>query len=453
MATTSLWHIKGDIRKLISYVENEKKTVLSSGENLGLDNVIAYDTNMAKTAERKFVTGINCLPSIAAKEMIITKLQFGKTDGRIAYHGYQSFLPCEVSPDIAHEIGIKYAKAMWGDRFQVIVSTHLDKEHIHNHFCLNSVSFIDGGKYDRSKAEYIRMRKVSDGLCREYGLSVIEEPRKHTPRQIYCAEKRKESTLYNIIRADIDEAIGASITDKQFFAVMKNKGYVFNFDPNRKYHTLRAPGMQHNVRLKTLGTNYTKDAIYQRILENRFPNYKLHRPMPIRRRYCQVHHPLKNKIGGIYGLYLHYCFLLGILPKGKPSRKPHAVLRAERRKVEKSLAQLYLIRENKIASVDDLNAFVYSHTTALIELESQRTKIINKLRRAIDPDVIADLKNHRALLTDKMKPIRIDINTAKTIISRIDEIHSSIARAHEHNERMRLLETQTITKGQREHGR
>ena len=79
--------------------------------------------------------------------MILTKKRYGKTDGYIAWHGYQSFKPEEVTPQLAHEIGVKLAKEMWGDRFEIIVTTHLDKGHLHCHFCFNSVSFRDGGKY------------------------------------------------------------------------------------------------------------------------------------------------------------------------------------------------------------------------------------------------------------------------------------------------------------------
>ena len=87
---------------------------------------------MADCAVVPYVSGINLSPNIARDQMVMTKLQFGKTDKILAYHGYQSFLPGEVTPDIAHEIGVKLAERLWGDRFQVLVTTHLDHEHIHN---------------------------------------------------------------------------------------------------------------------------------------------------------------------------------------------------------------------------------------------------------------------------------------------------------------------------------
>lgn len=161
MATTSLWHIKGNLRDLIDYVENTSKTKLNSGMQ-NFVNVFSYDTNPNKTNNKEFVTAINCLKEIALQQMIMTKQQFNKTDKYIAWHGYQSFKPDEVTPELCHELGVKLAKQMWGDRFQVILSTHLDKEHLHNHFCFNSVSFLDGKKYNYSKSEMQRLRDTSD---------------------------------------------------------------------------------------------------------------------------------------------------------------------------------------------------------------------------------------------------------------------------------------------------
>lgn len=178
MATTSLWHIKGRLKDLIDYVENPEKT-LSKDKNLqDFYNIFSYVSRPEATENGEYVSAINCLKEIALQQMILTKKQYGKDDGYIAWHGYQSFKPDEVTPKQAHEIGLKLAEEMWSDRFQIIVTTHLDKDHIHNHFALNSVSFLDGGKYNYSNSERQRLRDVSDHICREHGLSVIKNPAK-----------------------------------------------------------------------------------------------------------------------------------------------------------------------------------------------------------------------------------------------------------------------------------
>jgi len=147
MATTSIWPISGNIQTVIKYVLNPDKTDtrnLSESDIQSLKDVMDYAVNPDKTERQHLVSGINCVPAIAREQMLITKKRFSKLDGRTAYHAYQSFSPGETTPDQAHQIGMEFAQQLWGDRFQVVVATHIDKSHIHNHFVINSVSFMDG---------------------------------------------------------------------------------------------------------------------------------------------------------------------------------------------------------------------------------------------------------------------------------------------------------------------
>ena len=131
---------------------------------------------------KQLVTGIHCAPATVRQEMQAVKKRFGKERGIIAYHGYQSFAPGECTPEQAHEIGVKLARQLWGERYQVLVATHLDREnHLHSHFVINTVSFVDGKKFYRSGQDYRAMREASDALCREYGLSVLEKPKPGKP--------------------------------------------------------------------------------------------------------------------------------------------------------------------------------------------------------------------------------------------------------------------------------
>ncbi len=171
MATTSIWRVRGWLGKVVIYVENPDKTSnpafvaqkdLSDRQVQGLSDVIDYAANSKKTQAadeqsevlRSFVSGVNCHPNTARDEMIAVKKRFGKEDGTVAYHGYQSFAPGEATPEIAHEIGLNLAQRLWGERYQVLVTTHLDKaNHLHNHFVLNTVSFVDRIKYHRTAQE------------------------------------------------------------------------------------------------------------------------------------------------------------------------------------------------------------------------------------------------------------------------------------------------------------
>ena len=135
MATTKLWHIKGRLKDLLAYVENPEKTIAETPDLQPLWDVLSYVQRPAATKKGEYVTAVNCLKEIALQQMIQTKKRFGKEDKYIAWHGYQSFRPGEVTPELCHEIGVRLAKEMWGDRFQIIVTTHMDKGHLHNHFC------------------------------------------------------------------------------------------------------------------------------------------------------------------------------------------------------------------------------------------------------------------------------------------------------------------------------
>ena len=135
MATTSLWHIEGRLKDLIAYAENPEKTVANNPSLQPLWEIMSYVSRHEATEQGEYVSTINCLKEIALQQMILTKKQYGKENGYIAWHGYQSFKPDEVTAKEAHEIGLQTAREMWGDKYQIIVTTHLDKDHLHNHFC------------------------------------------------------------------------------------------------------------------------------------------------------------------------------------------------------------------------------------------------------------------------------------------------------------------------------
>lgn len=185
MATTSIWRVNGWLGKVLIYIENPDKTEnpaayekqgMDGKEAQGLSDVIEYAVQQKKTGKiavddedvpvmQRFVSGVNCSPTTARDEMIAVKKRFGKEEGTVAYHGYQSFAPGEATPEMAHEIGLKLAKALWGEKYQVLVATHLDKaHHLHNHFVVNTVSFLDGIKYHRTEKDYFDMQRESDRL-------------------------------------------------------------------------------------------------------------------------------------------------------------------------------------------------------------------------------------------------------------------------------------------------
>ena len=428
MATTKLWHIQGRLKDLVDYVENPEKTVKQGLQDFF--NVFSYTRNPDKTAGGQFVTAINCQKDIALQQMILTKQRYGKEDGYIAWHGYQSFKPGEVTPEHCHALGVELAKQMWGDRFQVIVTTHLDKEHLHNHFCINSVSFKDGGKYNFSKKELKRLRDTSDRLCRENGLSVVERPRKAPSRQVWLDEQAGKPTRYNIYWADVQQAIDSSITSRGMVQYLRGRGYIVDSTgPNLK---IRLPQYPHFTRLDTLNPQWTNQGIehliYDRddlISSRSKPPRKPDIPDWLR----DAYQPQKRTTK-IYRLYLYYCYQLGILPKGTTYHPVSPQLRADLRHLDDIDRQTRYLASRKIETVEELLADRSKKEAQLESLVDQRTKLQNKIRR-VSPEQKILLRKEKAEVTAKITALRKDIRDSKKIEQRSLEIQDTLDRAFE----------------------
>lgn len=286
----------------MDYAKNPAKTAnpkWGQGELQALADVVSYAMDQAKTkntleslgiseesgAQRQYlVSGVNCDPATARDAMQITKRRFCKEGGIIAYHAYQSFKPGEVTPELAHLIGLKLAERLWGERFEVIVATHINTGVVHNHFVLNSVSFMDGKRYYDNKATYAALRRASDELCREHSLSVITQPMgraKHYAE--WKAENEGKPTWRSAIREDVDKAVAASMTWQAFLFRLRSLGYDVKAS-GVKHVAVKPPGKERFVRLRSLGENYTEEAIRQRILKQRAPSRPtVRKPATVRR--------------------------------------------------------------------------------------------------------------------------------------------------------------------------
>ena len=397
MATTSIWSVKGWLGKVVIYVENPEKTTApeiaklpgyetqKEGEVQSLSDVIAYAVNEEKTRRKgkkgegelvsetekvmqQYVSGINCTPATARSEMMAVKKRYGKDEGIMAFHGYQSFAPGECTPAMAHEIGVRLARELWGERFQVLVATHLDKaHHLHNHFVVNSVSYADGKRYHRTNQDYRDMRSVSDRLCREYGLFVIEHPHPGMSKQYgeWRAEQEGRPTYRSIVREDI---------------------------------TLRPEGRDRGLKLeRNFGEEYSLESIRRRILEEKPPAIQKEERQTKKKRYV-VHvkgNLPKRKIGGLRGLYLHYCFLLGILPKNRPPVSPkqlHFLLREDLAKLEQISRETRLLCRCHIDTDEQLFSYKGSLQEQMAQLSKERQRLRYQCRSIKDEEHLAEVK-------------------------------------------------------------
>ena len=433
MAVTSIWPITGNPNGVIEYAINPAKTSEASREETAalhaIDNVMEYAADDLKTEKRVYVSGVNCQIPYAKEQFLETKRCYGKLGGRTCFHGYQSFRAGEVDADTAHKIGVALAKELWGDRFEVVVATHLNTDHYHNHFVVNSVSFMDGKKFYNLKSDYQRMREVSDRLCREHKLSVIRDPQgKGKNYAQWSAEKNGKPTYQSITKADIDRAVMASTTMRDFYRVMEEMGYRLKLYTKSgsllKHPVAIPPGGTKGVRLDRLGYDYTLDGITDRILRNMrkqvpFPDAEKQHHGKYRYRGSFRKYP---EATGFRALYLYYCYLLKIIVKKPASvKKVPASLREDIVKLDWNIAQTRFLGANKIETAQDLQAKQKAIQTQIEELTQQRRDLRIALKRALrqnDPAQVAALKAQIATLSAEVRKHRKEVKLCDDIAQR-----------------------------------
>ena len=194
MATTGFWPVKGSSKAVIDYADNPDKTTERKYLDDDLAQALEYVANDDKTDRKIYVSGVNCTKDRAYEEMMAVQRRFGLRGTNVAYHGFQSFRPGEVTPEEAHQIGIETARRMWGDKYQVVVTTHLNTNSVHNHIVVHAVSFRDGKKFQNHVRDHIRLREISDQICREHRLSVLEDAPSSGKEKASIGHIRQESS-------------------------------------------------------------------------------------------------------------------------------------------------------------------------------------------------------------------------------------------------------------------
>mgnify|MGYP001085677952 CR=1 FL=1 len=204
MAYTSVIPVRR-LDRTVDYVQNKEKTTPKS-----LEEAVDYAANRDKTESACFETGLGCTTTSAFEDMRLNTLRWHKETGVQGYHLVQSFAEGEVTPELAHQIGVEFAEQLLHGKYQAIVTTHLNTKHYHNHIVWSAVSLEDGKKYhSNSKSYYTEVRALSDALCQKYGLSIIETPESLRGKRQYekwRAEENNQPTWRTAIRQDVDEA-------------------------------------------------------------------------------------------------------------------------------------------------------------------------------------------------------------------------------------------------------
>ena len=438
MATTSIWAIKERLDHVIDYTTNPSKT--SKEAYSELHKVIEYAKASYKTEEQLYVTAINCDKDSIHEDMMRTKRRYSKTNGILGFHAFQSFAKGEVTPEIAHEVGVKLANELWGDRFEVVVTTHINTNHIHNHFCLNSVSYKDGKKYYNNRHTYAVMRETSDRLCEEYKLSVIKEKpcgKHNIDYTKYYKEQVNKSNHHTIAKEDIDYAIGQAYSYKDFLSILNKMDYTVE----NRYGKLsvRKEPYKKNIRIeRAFGDDYKIENIEKRIYETQ----AIREPFPEARakpkRYRMVKKQnlkTRKKAKGIKALYLHYCFLLKVYPKNKKMKKQYSKeLREEIKKMDKISKEARLLCRKNIQSAQELLSYKKSlildrkENKAKVEsLWKKNRKVANESDKQKNYEEIKELQNG-------IKKLNEEIDLIEDIEARTPKIKETIDEAENRNQ-------------------
>ena len=341
--------------------------------------------------------------------MCRVKEMWHKEEGVQGFHLVQSFAAGEVSPELAHQIGLEFSERLLGGNFQAVVSTHLNTKCIHNHIVWNSVSMKNGRKYRSNEKTYVTgVRRISDELCRKHGLSIIhteKSERVARPYAQWLAEQNEAPTWKTPIQQDLNAAAAASLTWKQFLRKLEQQGYAFRFD--RKYPTLILPGNGRTVRFKTLGKQYTPEALQRRILYPKPPRRAGKKQPPANRFLLLLGETQPRRLSGLRALYYSYLYKVGALPK-KP-RYPSYAVREDIRRLDQRIEQAEFIFKNHIEDRGQLAAFRQKSEDEIAVLIKQRQKLYRYQPNS--PQI--------TVLTEKLKELR---HTAK--LCRNIETHS-----------------------------
>ena len=430
MATTGFWPVKGRLKEVIDYANNPDKTTAKEYLDEDLYAAIRYVENDDKTDQTMYVSGINCSKHNAYNEMIAVKRRFGERGKNIAYHGFQSFAPGEVTPEEAHSIGKETARRMWGAQYQVVVTTHLNTGKIHNHFVLNSVSFKTGKKFRNGIGDRFELRKISDAICAERNKSVIQGNKFYSNKKEYWVKKNGGMTHRDMLRKDIDEALSQSCSFREIEYYLKTLGYKFERDFYYDHPSVYAEGWKRAVRISSLGEQYSKERIRERCLENQrkpelyafvTPAWK-RRPLLVleRERY------ISGWVDTIIVLFELFIELLKICIVGNTqeydNRPVSPMMRAEMRKLDRYIEEYNLLCDNNLDSPKKLLDFQENLSSHISELEQERYALRLKLRRVKTPEEDAALKEQSKEITKKITPLRKEYKIAMRIEEHIPKI-------------------------------
>ena len=422
IATCGIWKISSNLKQVINYISNEEKTIKQNDFIKELHNTINNSDNNEEV--NHFITGINCNPKTAFKEMQITKESFSKVDGILGYHAYQSFPKGEVSTELSHQIGVELANEMWGDRFQVFIATHTNTENVHNHFVINSVSFLDGKKCEYSRSSYAELRHLNDSICQEYGLSVLEEKktRKNINYENYL-KKNLDGKLdyYSLTKLDIDYCINEAVSYKDFLNLLRDLDYTVY----ERYDKLSVKGNSYKkiIRIeRRFGEEYSINNIKKRI-----EDITKNRESGIIYNHITkniIKKKINKKYHGLQGLYHYYCYLLKIYPSNIRRIKLSPSMREDSKKLDELSNEAIFLVDNNIITKDDLINYKEKIIKELDSMLDYKSKLKYQIKKDdVDKEQIRISIDK---INNKSKSLRNKIKTCEKIELRKESLETNL---------------------------
>ena len=453
MATTKIWKVQKRLDHVINYATNEEKTKNNYSE-YGMDEfdsirqVMTYITNPDKTEKQFYTTGINCEVKDAVKQMQFVKTLYGKENDILAFHAYQSFNEGEVTPEIAHEIGVKLANEMWGDRFQIVVSTHLNTQHLHNHFVINSVSFKDGKKYYSNLTNTALLRKTSDEICEEYGLNVLKEKtcKSGINFENFYKKSMRDSDYYKFAKEDIDYAIKHSYTLKQFQQMLVSMGYNYYYRADKL--SVRREPYKRNIRVeRAFGEDYSLENIKRRIFENDYIRSEKILPyMVVKNRHFTTRNKVRKKYRpkGIVALYYYYRYLLKLYTKKNIQYKLTSEMRAEVKKMDEYSERIRFLCKYKIETMSDVDNIKKQKQEELQKVLNIRNRLYYK-RQKLDSGIEKDRITKEIIdVTSVLTRVRKEIRLCDKFYDDVPKMNEQLKEMDEENQEKKLKEKKKV---------
>lgn len=425
MAYNKIIAITTRLDQSLNYVINPEKT---------LKKVMEYTGDEIKTEGTMFVKAFNCDKDTAYSDMINTQKLWKKAEHKnavLAYHLIQSFPKNIVSAEQAYQHGKDFVERYLADKYEVVISTHLDRQHFHNHIIFNSVSFMDGKKYRNDFKDYfVDIRGMSDTVSKEHGLPVITPKGKGKHYAEWKAEQENRPTIRSVIRQEVDEIIKDSYNFQTFIEILRRRGYTVKYGERVKHIAVRPPHSVKFIRLKSLGENYTEENIKLRLEAQRKGIRQLdtvERKPPKRYRLVKGTFGIlkPKKIRGFMALYLHYLYLLGKVKKRSAPKKVSFLMREELLKFERYQKQFRFLRTNNIATKSELVGQKQKIEEEINSLISKRKDLYTQKKAADTEQIQSEIDAVNARLRELRKDKKLCENIENDIPIITKKLHQT----------------------------